>query len=279
LSDAGEAPRSAPVAALRYRSRLAYVGTFFHGWQIQENASRTVQSVVERALAGILGQPTRVMAAGRTDAGVHADGQVIHFDGRRMPPEGLLAAVNARLPWDVKFLEVEETSPDFHARFDARAKTYRYVFSRAPVISPREALFAAKLSARADVSRMAAAGAALLGEHDFGPFATSGTEVSSTVRHLLRCDLSEQGPRVVLTLEASGFLRGMARAIAGLLAWIGRGLAPPELAAEILQTGDRNKLPAKARARGLTLVAVSYWEPKGPFAGGVAAPGGLEEEV
>jgi tRNA pseudouridine38-40 synthase len=255
---------------IRYRARLAYVGTFFHGWQIQENAPRTVQGVVERTLMEFFGAPTRVTAAGRTDAGVHADGQVIHFDGRRMPCERALAACNGRLPWDVKCLELEEASSDFHARFDARAKTYRYVFCRTRVLSPREALFAARLSFSADVARMRAAGAALLGEHDFAPFATAGTDVSSTVRRLLRCDLAEDGPRVVVTLEASGFLRGMARAIAGLLARVGRNLASPDLAAEILATGDKSRLPAKAQARGLTLVSVDYGKGASPNGAGEA---------
>src|ERR1043165_5568995 len=124
---------------MRYRATLAYVGTFFHGWQVQENASRTVQGILEEAVARSLGEPIRIHASGRTDAGVHADGQVVHFDAPDTPLDGLLSEVNRRLPWDARLLGIDRARDDFHARSQATAKRYVYRFSRERVIPPRRA--------------------------------------------------------------------------------------------------------------------------------------------
>lgn len=243
---------------MRLKATLAYVGTFFHGWQIQENAARTVQAAVEGALETVTGKPARVHASGRTDAGVHADGQVVHFDEPTLPPENLLAAVNRHLPWDVRFLEIEGAPPEFHARSDARAKRYVYRFSRERVIAPREALFTAPLTAAADAALMAEAAKGLCGRHDFYPFSTAGTETETTVRTLFSCTVSEQGARVTLAMTADGFLRGMARAIAGTLADIGRRHVPRERIEEIFAANDKGLVRPKAKARGLTLERVFY---------------------
>ncbi len=143
---------------MRYRADVAYVGTFFHGWQLQRNAPRTVQAVLEKALSRVDGGRVVAHAAGRTDAGVHADGQVSHFDfSRPFEPDRLLLAANALLPWDVRLIDVRAAAPDFHSRRDASWKEYLYRWSRARVIAPRDALFVAPLSPRADASRMRAA--------------------------------------------------------------------------------------------------------------------------
>lgn len=241
----------------RYRGKLSYVGTFFHGWQVQENTPRTVQAVVERALTDICATPVRVHAAGRTDAGVHAEGQVVHFDAPDIAPEGLQRGVNPHLPWDVRFLEIARADPEFHARFDARAKRYLYRFGREAVIAPRDVLFWAPLSPRADAAKMAAAAAGLEGEHDFFPFST-GLAQGSTVRRIFSCQVQEDGPRVTVEIVADGFLRGMARAIAGTLADIGRGTVSPDRIPEILRRADKSLVRAKARPRGLTLAKVFY---------------------
>jgi len=244
---------------VRFRGTVAYVGTFFHGWQIQDNAARTVQAVVEAALSRILDVPTRAHAAGRTDAGVHADGQVVHFDGETLvPADALLHSVNARLPWDVKFLSLGPAVPSFHARADARAKRYVYRFSREPVIAPREALFWAPLSRGADASRMDRASRRIVGEHDFLGFSTSGTPTKTTVRRVDRCEIREDGARITIAITADGFLRGMARAIAGTLAAIGRGRVAEDLVDEIFAGNDKSLVPAKAKPRGLTLEEVFY---------------------
>ena len=245
---------------MRLKATLAYVGTFFHGWQVQENASRTVQAAVEAALEAVTGRPARVHASGRTDAGVHADGQVLHFDEPTLAPESLLAAANRHLPWDVRFLAIAGARPEFHARNDARAKRYIYRFSRERVIPPRQALFTAPLAAAADAALMAEAARGLCGRHDFYPFSTSGTETETTVRTLFACEVTEEGPRVTLAMTADGFLRGMARAIAGTLADIGRRHVPGERIEEIFAANDKALVRPKAKARGLTLEKVFYEE-------------------
>ncbi|HET7452259.1 MAG TPA: tRNA pseudouridine(38-40) synthase TruA [Thermoanaerobaculia bacterium] len=249
---------------MRYRATISYVGTFFHGWQIQENAPRTVQAVLEAAFARAAGDPVRLHAAGRTDAGVHADGQVAHFDAEAFPPDRLLAAVDARLPWDARVLAIEEAPADFHARSGAVGKRYVYRFSRERVIPPRDALFVAPLSSRADPARMAEAAARLVGRRDFVAFSTAGTETETTVRRLSACEVVESGARVEIRMVADGFLRGMARAIAGTLADAGRGRIGPERIDAILATGDKALVSAKAKPRGLTLERVFYPDMPGP---------------
>jgi tRNA pseudouridine38-40 synthase len=249
---------------MRYRATIAYVGTFFHGWQVQENAPRTVQSVLEAAFARVLGGPVRLHAAGRTDAGVHADGQVAHFDAGAFPPDRMLSAVDAGLPWDVRVLGIEEAADDFHARSGARAKRYVYRFSRERVIPPRDALFVAPLSPRADSARMAEAALRLVGVRDFVAFSTAGTETETTVRRLSACEVVESGAGVEIRMVADGFLRGMARAIAGTLADVGRGRFGADRIDAILSTNDKALVSAKAKPRGLTLERVFYPDAPGP---------------
>jgi tRNA pseudouridine38-40 synthase len=243
---------------MRYRATVAYVGTFFHGWQIQENVSRTVQAALEEAAARAAGCPVRIHASGRTDAGVHAEGQVVHFDAPEREPGGLVSAINLRLPWDARVLEVAPTAESFHARSDAIAKRYVYRFSRERVIPPRRALFVAPISPRADPDRMARAARLLEGERDFFPFSTAGTETETTVRRLFSCSVSEAGPEIAVALTGDGFLRGMARAIAGTLADIARGRLEPAWIDAILSRRDKALVSTKARPRGLTLERVFY---------------------
>jgi tRNA pseudouridine38-40 synthase len=243
---------------VRYRATVAYVGTFFHGWQAQDNAPRTVQQTLESALSDVFGQAIRVHASGRTDAGVHAEGQVVHFDAEPLPAASLRSAVNRKLPWDARVLGIEEAAPTFHARADAAGKRYVYRFSRESVIAPKNALFVAPLSPRADASRMALGAESLVGTHDFFPFSTSGTETETTVRTVTACRVRESGPDLTIEIEAGGFLRGMARAISGTLADIGRGRLSPDVIAEILARGSKSLVGTKARPRGLALEKVFY---------------------
>ena len=243
---------------MRYRATVAYVGTFFHGWQVQENAARTVQAILEGALAELFGEPVRVHASGRTDAGVHADGQVVHFDASPIPADSVRSAANRRLPWDVRVLRVEEAPAGFHARSSAAGKRYVYRFSREAVIAPKDSLFVAPISPRADASRIARAAEAVAGTHDFFPFSTSGTETETTVRTVTACRVREEGPRLTIEIEADGFLRGMARAIAGTLADVGRGRLDPDFLEEIFARRSRALVAPKAKPRGLTLERVFY---------------------
>ena len=243
---------------MRYRATVAYVGTFFHGWQVQENAPRTVQQTLESALSELFGESIRVHASGRTDTGVHADGQVVHFDASPLPAASLRSAVNRKLPWDAKVLGIEEAPPNFHARSDASGKRYVYRFSREAVIEPRNALFVAPISPRTEAARMALAARFLVGTHDFFPFSTAGTETETTIRTVMACRIGEEGPRLTISIEANGFLRGMARAIAGTLADVGRGKVEPGIVQEILARGSKALVGPKAKPRGLTLERVFY---------------------
>jgi tRNA pseudouridine38-40 synthase len=243
----------------RYRAVLAYVGTHFSGWQIQKNAPRTVQAVLEESLALLSGEPVRAIAAGRTDAGVHANGQVIHFDlARPIDPLHVREGVNALLPWDVKVLSVTTAAADFHARRDAAWKEYLYRWSRAPVLHPRDALFAAPIATRADAERMRKAVRGLPGRRDFSVFGVKRRALESGVRVLRAVTIEESGEEIRALFRGDGFLRGMVRAICGVLADIARGKAPVDRVEKLLENGDRDLLAPKAPARGLTLVRVHY---------------------
>jgi tRNA pseudouridine38-40 synthase len=246
----------------RYRGTVAYVGTTFHGWQVQKNAPRTVQAALEKALRQLTGGAVRVEGASRTDAGVHADGQVVHFDlPRPREPRVIRDAVNHRLPGDVRLLEVAEAPAGFHARRDALWKEYLYRWSRAAVIPPRSAPFVAPISPRADAREMRAAAESLPGTRDFGVFGVRQPAGESTVRTLHAVTISEEGDELTALFRGDGFLRGMVRSMCGVLADAARGRVPPRRVADLLGTGDRSLLSPKAEACGLTLVRVHY----GPF--------------
>ena len=248
----------------RYRAVVAYTGTAFHGWQVQTNAPRTVQGVLQEALSDLARAPVKVEGASRTDTGVHADGQVAHFDlPRAREPWRVRDAVNERLPADVRLLSVAAAAPEFHARFDARWKEYLYRWSRSEVVAPRDFPFVAPISPAARSDLMRAAAAPLPGERNFGVFAVQRTGEGSEVRRLDAIEVFESGAELRALFRGGGFLRGMVRSICGVLADSSRGRAPVGRAAELLATGDRGLLSAKAPAKGLTLVRVGY-EPYRP---------------
>jgi tRNA pseudouridine38-40 synthase len=244
---------------MRYRAVVSYVGTRFHGWQIQNNAPTTVQAVLEDALTRFSGEAVRAVAAGRTDAGVHAEGQVVHFDlASPREPDRIRDGAGALLPGDVSLLAVSRAAPDFHARRDAAWKEYLYRWSRAAVIPPRDRPFVARISARADVGAMRAAAAALPGERDFGVFGVRLPAGESSARRLHFVRVEESGDEILALFRGDAFLRGMVRSICGVLAAIARGKVPAHRIAELLETGDRRLLSSKAPAQGLTLMRVFY---------------------
>jgi tRNA pseudouridine38-40 synthase len=247
------------IAPTRYRAVLSYVGTHFHGWQFQRNAPRTVQAVLEEALARFAGEATRAVAAGRTDSGVHAEGQVVHFNlTQERKAERIRDGVNTLLPRDARLLAVEAAHPEFHARRDAAWKEYLYRWSRAAAIPPRDAPFVAAISRRADPEKMRAAARTLAGERDFGVFGVRLPAGESSWRRLHFVRIEELGDEIRALFRGDAFLRGMIRSICGVLGDIARGKAPPERIEELLETGDRSLLSAKAPALGLTLVRVHY---------------------
>lgn len=253
----------------RIRLTLAYDGTRFHGWQVQDvpaGEPRTVQGEVEKALARIAERPLRVHGSGRTDTGVHALAQIAHFDA----PEAKAhipwqKALNALMPDDVRVLDAKTAPADFHARYSAVSKTYAYSFwAGGRYVLPQRRNFTWS-PGTLDIPAMEEAAALLTGTHDFAAFQNTGTEVASTERTVTELargevpDLGAVGAEMVWRISADGFLKQMARNIFGLLAAIGRGKFPPAEAAKALACRDRSLAGyATAPARGLTLVQVGY---------------------
>ncbi|MFL5307253.1 MAG: tRNA pseudouridine(38-40) synthase TruA [Polyangia bacterium] len=242
----------------RWRAVVEYDGTDFSGWQRQDGR-RTVQGVVEDAIHQMLAERVFVRAAGRTDAGVHADGQVVSFElVQPMPAHGLLRGLNTVLPPDVALLEVAEAAPDFDARFSARGKVYRYTVWGHFVRSPRRARTAWHVRQPLDLDAIRVAAALLVGEHDFRAFRASDCDRRTTRRIVRRLDVDRQGAVVTFEVEATAFLKNMVRILVGTLVDVGRGRLDPAIVARMLETGDRTVGGMTAPACGLTLLRVLY---------------------
>jgi tRNA pseudouridine38-40 synthase len=237
---------------------LEYDGTNFAGWQ-QQAKGRTVEAELKRALKEVTGLDLTVYAAGRTDAGAHAEGQVANFhsDGR-MSPLRLVAALNARLPEDVAVLSAEVVPDDFHARYSARWRRYRYRYLDRPARPALERGRCWHVRGALDVDAMARAAAALVGKHDWTSYCSASEPEGSRVRHMRSARVTRRGDFVELELVAEGFLRGLVRSIAGALAEVGRQRRPPEWVGEVLRAKDRRQAPHTAPAGGLTLMEVVY---------------------
>lgn len=244
---------------MRIRLDVAYLGTEFEGWQAQETlrdgvAPRTVQGVLTEALSRVHGVQLRPEGAGRTDSGVHAENQVAHVDmpegAPRIPAVGLRRALNSVLPEDVRVTATSVVAPDWHARFSAAGKVYRYRLRQGDFLPPYAGLIEALAVESLDVAAMRLAAARLTGRHDFVRFSLTGSEPSSTTRLLSRLEVEEEGPVVVFTATGEGFLRGMVRRLVGTLREVGRGRVSPE---EVWEHPGPT-----AEARGLTLVRVLY---------------------
>lgn len=241
-----------------FRTTLEYEGTRYAGWQRQPRDA-TVQQVLEEAIRTITGESVSVAGSGRTDAGVHALGQVASFRvATSMEPERLKRALNAVLPEDVAVLEIEEAPEEFHARFTAHRKLYRYEILNHP---QRRVLHRERRQREArplDVEAMRKAAASLVGRHDFAAFTCSGSNPGSTVRTLDRLDVVREGEIVAVEAEGGGFLYKMVRTIVGTLLEVGRGERPPGSMSDVLAGRDRTRAGPSAPARGLTLVSVTY---------------------
>jgi tRNA pseudouridine38-40 synthase len=242
---------------------LAYDGTDFHGWQRQPGL-RTVQDVLETALAELTGTRPGTTASGRTDAGVHAHGQVVHFlTASRHEPATFVKALNALMPPDVRVLSAEERPQAFHATLDAVSKRYRYAIDNGPIASPFRLRHAWHVRPRLDVDAMRRAGAALLGRHDFRSFETEWPNRTSSVRTILDLAVSRHGDEVHLEVEADGFLYNMVRAIAGTLVLVGAGKRPEAWVGAVVAAEDRRQAGPTAPPQGLFLLRVSYPQAKG----------------
>ena len=243
----------------RYRILVEYDGAPFVGWQAQANGP-SVQSALEEALFRFCGERARVQGAGRTDAGVHAEGQAAHLDlERARPPNVLRDAVNHHLgSLPVSVLDAEEAAPDFHARFSAVGRAYRYriLNRRAPPALDRGRVW--HVGAPLDAGAMAEAAGRLLGRHDFSSFRSSECQAASPVRTLDRLDVRREGEEVVLHVEARSFLHHQVRIIAGTLREAGIGKRTPDTVSAALQAASRPAAGPTAPPHGLCLTRVRY---------------------
>jgi len=243
---------------MRIKAVVAYDGTDYHGFQRQSpDREPSIQGTLETALNRIE-QPGAVIGAGRTDAGVHASGQVIAFDVNwRHGVDSLQRALNAVLPDSIAVLELEQAADQFHPRYDATSREYRYSLYTGRVRQPLLNRYALHVPWMLDAPAMRSAVAALLGEHDFGAFGQP-TAGESTIRSMFRADVLSDGAQIAIELQANGFLYRMVRRIVGTLIPIGRGeLSSSEFAA-ILQSADPNRAGPAVPAHGLCLTHVNY---------------------
>jgi tRNA pseudouridine38-40 synthase len=242
---------------------VAYDGAGYVGWQRQAEGT-SIQGVLEEAIAAIEGHAVTVTGAGRTDAGVHAIGQVASVRvSSAIACDSYVRALNVSLPQDIRVRRVEEVPESFHARFDARHKTYRYRILNAPIASPFEARYAWHVTFPLDIDAMRSALAHCLGEHDFATFQGTGSTVRDTIRTIEQATIAsattEAGdPLVLVTLTGTGFLRHMVRNIVGTLVEVGRGRWQPDDMRRLLAAKDRTEAGRTAPPQGLFLVQVAY---------------------
>lgn len=243
---------------LKYKITLQYLGTRYHGWQIQRRQI-TVQGVLRDALSTLAGETIKVVGASRTDSGVHAFGQVAHFF---FPPKKTISdlrkALNAIIPRDIRVLRVEKASPEFHAQRSARKKRYEYRIYNGPVLPPFLYKRACHIVHPLDFEKMQQGAQFLLGTRDFSGFAASSTSTENRIRSITYSGLTKHGRDLRYRVEADGFLHHMVRNIAGTLLEIGLRKRPPEDVARILETLDRNSAGVTAPPEGLYLVKIWY---------------------
>ena len=249
----------------RYKLTLAYDGTHYAGWQVQPNGT-TVQAMLEAALGEMNDAPVKLHGSGRTDAGVHARGQVAHCDLEKpFRIKGLQRALNAMLPGDIRVNRVELVDDRFHARKSAIGKEYRYCIYNGPVLRPDRRLYRLQVIRPLDLEAMRAAAALLVGRHDFASFtANARREVLSTVRTITRMDVVKRGRELEIQAEGEGFLFKMVRSLAGWLIRVGEGKVSVADTARILQHRERTGAVKTAPARGLTLWRVDYAKKEEP---------------
>lgn len=254
---------------MRLAAGVEYKGTAFCGWQSQDGV-RTVQDCVEHALSCVADHPVRVVTAGRTDAGVHATGQVVHFDtGSARPEYAWMRGANSHLPPDARVLWVRPVPDGFHARFSAVERAYRYIIhcstSRPAVLADLCAWAYYEL----DVHPMREAAAPLLGTHDFSAFRAAGCQAKTPVRTVRQITMSQSGPWLWLDIAADAFLQHMVRNVVGSLMLVGRGERRPQWIQQVLEGTDRTRAGATAPPEGLYLTEVTY-----PQEFGIPAPAG-----
>lgn len=242
----------------RIKLTVAYDGTAYCGWQVQPNGV-TVEEVLNHALSELTGEQIRVTGASRTDAGVHAEGNVAVFDTESsIPPERIAYAVNRGLPEDIVVVKSEEVPEGWHPRYQDSVKTYEYHILNREMPDPMRRFTAFHVSYPLDPDLMREAAEYLKGEHDFKSFCSIHTDVKDTVRTIYDLTVEKDGDMIILRISGNGFLYNMVRIIAGTLIRVGRGAWPPERIKDILEAKDRQKAAATAPARGLVLKNIRY---------------------
>ncbi len=248
-----------PEGMHRIALGIEYKGTDYHGFQVQPNGVKTVQQALEKALSRIADEPISLVCAGRTDAGVHATNQVIHFDTLAVRPEkAWLRGTRPHLPDSVSVRWVKEVVPQFHARFSAHNRTYRYLLTDARTPSGLLHDQITWSSRPLSVELMRAAAAYLVGQHDFTSFRATQCQAKSPVRRIEYLHIVRRGDLIVLEVQANAFLHHMVRNIVGVLMAVGAGDKPPEWVADVLAARDRSAGGVTAKPFGLYLVGVEY---------------------
>lgn len=256
------APADSGGVSVRLRLTVAFNGSAYTGWQTQK-IGLGVQQRLEEAFARLFPEPVSVQSSSRTDTGVHALGMVTHADIQhrhlRLPLRKLRLALNAHLPEDIRVITVTKVSPDFHARFSAQGKQYRYFVWNDAAMNPLLRGFAWHVPKRLSLRAMRQAAALFPGERDFRSFAANrGYAFDSTIRRLDRCDIRRRGPLITFIIEGNGFLYRMCRGIVGTLVQVGLGRIAPEQIHDMLVQRDRRVAGMSAPACGLTLWSVRY---------------------
>jgi tRNA pseudouridine38-40 synthase len=252
-----------PLASThKFKLVIAYDGTAYEGWQVQKIGTG-VQQKVEEALSKLFASRPRLHSSSRTDTGVHALGMVAHFEAprgeSRMPGRKLVLALNAWLPEDIRVLSAGRVRGDFHARFDARGKQYRYSIWNHPAMNPLRRHTAWHVPRRLDLAAMRQAAHVFEGKHDFQSFTSNpGYGRESTVRTVTRCEIKRRGPELTVVIEGDGFLYRMCRGMVGTLVQVGLRKFPPEMIKPMLARKDRRVAGMTAPAHGLVLWKVFY---------------------
>lgn len=245
---------------MRYAMVIEYDGTNYAGWQRQKNAV-SVQQKIEEALEVVLGSKTIIYASGRTDSGVHAEGQVAHFESEKeLNTRSTIYSLNSLLPSDVKIQKMFKVSSDFHAQYSAKRKTYLYRSYVSESASPLRDRFYARILPPVDVEKMKRASKSLVGKHDFKAFCSTGSSINSTEREIYEFNIVEKGDEVIFEITGNGFLYNMVRIIVGTLYFIGKGKLPETAIDEMLATGNRKVGGKTYPACGLCLKQVEYME-------------------
>ncbi len=246
------------MSTKRIRLTVAYDGTNYCGWQVQNNGI-TIESELNRCLTDLFGEEIKVIGASRTDSGVHALGNIAVFDTKaRMPAEKVSYALNQRLPEDIRIQASEEVAPDWHPRHCDSCKTYEYRIYRGQFPMPVKRLYSYFTYHELDVEKMRRAADYLVGEHDFKSFCQTGAQVETTVRTIHSLEVEEQGADVVIRVCGNGFLYNMVRIIAGTLMEVGQGRRTPESMQTVLEACDRQKAGPTAPAHGLMLMKYEF---------------------